>query len=404
MDILHSTTPCLCTSSSPSPRPSGIWPETNPRLISEQNSYPLLMIPCPLGAVLHMLSVATKASHGSPSTLSSALKGMFQMPSISTNTCIKPPLHGLADALMNPWSIPDHFATRHNMVTQVALIVQWGVQEMKSNAQLPSRLDWKRACKSIMRDLHYTVKKLMGRGGIVVRLLASDLSEPSSTPGLVTLNIHMWESCWAMPLVGGFSWGYPVSLALTFRRCSILSSLRPHRLSTPEIGCASRLLVSIGWSIITIQEHLNGVFRDRWVGRGSAHLPAPLDCSPRSPDLSSCDNALWHCGKGMEDLYLLVSKALAHLSFFRHAKVSVTINTPAFVPWLEFLLTCYSYLLPLPPPSNSAAAPSTDVHLSGWMDRQTCPPAKAGVYAWRLDPSHLIDADLRCSPFCVPLF
>ena len=26
---------------------------------------------------------------------------------------------------------------------------------------------------------------------------------------------------------------------------------------------------------------------------GTDHLPAPLDWPPRSPDLSSCDNALW---------------------------------------------------------------------------------------------------------------
>ncbi|KAJ8897565.1 hypothetical protein PR048_002914 [Dryococelus australis] len=46
--------------------------------------------------------------------LSSALKEMFKMPSISSNACINPPLHGHPDALMNPWKIPDSFATHHN--------------------------------------------------------------------------------------------------------------------------------------------------------------------------------------------------------------------------------------------------------------------------------------------------
>ncbi|KAJ8881046.1 hypothetical protein PR048_017519 [Dryococelus australis] len=36
-----------------------------------------------------------------------------------------------------------------------------------------------------------------------------------------------------MPLVGEFSWGSPVSSALSFRRCSILASLHLHRLSRP---------------------------------------------------------------------------------------------------------------------------------------------------------------------------
>lgn len=67
---------------------------------------------------------------------------------------------------------------------------------------------------------------------------------------------------------------------------------------------------------ITVREYLNDVFRDRWIGRGSAHLPAPLDWPPRSPDLSSCDNALWGIIK-------------AHVSHQRYAtteqlKVAVT--------------------------------------------------------------------------------
>ncbi|KAJ8872391.1 hypothetical protein PR048_025995 [Dryococelus australis] len=60
----------------------------------------------------------TRADQGwrckAATALSSALKEMFKIPSISTNTCINPPLHGHPDALMNPWKVPDCFATRHN--------------------------------------------------------------------------------------------------------------------------------------------------------------------------------------------------------------------------------------------------------------------------------------------------
>ncbi|KAJ8888448.1 hypothetical protein PR048_007938 [Dryococelus australis] len=38
-------------------------------------------------------------------------------------------------------------------------------------------------------------------------------------------DFRMWESCRTMPLVGGFYRGSPVSHALAFRRCSILSSI-----------------------------------------------------------------------------------------------------------------------------------------------------------------------------------
>ncbi|KAJ8867269.1 hypothetical protein PR048_031068 [Dryococelus australis] len=45
---------------------------------------------------------------------------------------------------------------------------------------------------------------------------------------LASYLVHMWESCWTMRLVGGFSPGSPVPPALAFRRCSILTSLHPH--------------------------------------------------------------------------------------------------------------------------------------------------------------------------------
>ncbi|KAJ8897149.1 hypothetical protein PR048_002495 [Dryococelus australis] len=48
------------------------------------------------------------------------------------------------------------------------------------------------------------------------------MGEPDSIPGRVTPDFRMWESCWTMPLVSGFSQGTPVSPVLSFRRCSIL--------------------------------------------------------------------------------------------------------------------------------------------------------------------------------------
>ncbi|KAJ8891231.1 hypothetical protein PR048_010746 [Dryococelus australis] len=61
-------------------------------------------------------------------------------------------------------------------------------------------------------------------------------------------DFRMWESCQTMPLVGGFSRGSPVSPALSFRRCTILTSITligSQALavkSRPDL-CASNLLI-----------------------------------------------------------------------------------------------------------------------------------------------------------------
>ncbi|KAJ8870679.1 hypothetical protein PR048_029703 [Dryococelus australis] len=49
-------------------------------------------------------------------------------------------------------------------------------------------------------------------------------------------DFRTWESCRTMPLVGGFSQGSPVvSPALSFRRCSMLTSLHPHWFSCQNL-------------------------------------------------------------------------------------------------------------------------------------------------------------------------
>ncbi|KAJ8894518.1 hypothetical protein PR048_007175 [Dryococelus australis] len=65
------------------------------------------------------------------SPLSSPLKEMFKMPSISTDTCINPLLHGHPDVLRNLWKNPDCFANRLNTVTECAHIVHWDCREIR---------------------------------------------------------------------------------------------------------------------------------------------------------------------------------------------------------------------------------------------------------------------------------
>jgi hypothetical protein len=43
---------------------------------------------------------------------------------------------------------------------------------------------------------------------------------------------------------------------------------------------------------ISVREYLSDVFRDKWIGSGSAILAAPLEWPPRCHGLSSGDNAL----------------------------------------------------------------------------------------------------------------
>ncbi|KAJ8887570.1 hypothetical protein PR048_013786 [Dryococelus australis] len=52
--------------------------------------------------------------------------------------------------------------------------------------------------------------------------------------GRFITDFQKWESYRMMPLVGRFSRGSPVSPVLPFKRCSILTSLHPHRLPRPR--------------------------------------------------------------------------------------------------------------------------------------------------------------------------
>ncbi|KAJ8887430.1 hypothetical protein PR048_013645 [Dryococelus australis] len=51
-----------------------------------------------------------------------------------------------------------------------------------------------------------------------------DLGEPGLIIGVVPPDFRTWDSCRTMTLVDGFSRGYPVSPALAFRWCSVLTS------------------------------------------------------------------------------------------------------------------------------------------------------------------------------------
>ncbi|KAJ8879997.1 hypothetical protein PR048_020619 [Dryococelus australis] len=83
------------------------------------------------------------------------------------------------------------------------------------------------------------------RGGVVVRLLAFHLGDPGSIPGGVAPG---FSHVGIAPLVGSFSRGYPISTALSFRSCFVLTSFLPHRLSNPRQMFSSPRAVYNWWS------------------------------------------------------------------------------------------------------------------------------------------------------------
>ncbi|KAJ8870976.1 hypothetical protein PR048_027278 [Dryococelus australis] len=106
-----------------------------------------------------------------------------------------------------------------------------------------------------------------GRGRVVVRLLAFQMSEPGSIPGGVAPRFsHVPDDA-----VGRrFSRGSPVFPTLSFRRCSILTSLRPHRLSSQQQYLSSVSRVS---SSPTTRDALIDARRPRCSGRYQPGLP-----------------------------------------------------------------------------------------------------------------------------------
>ncbi|KAJ8886795.1 hypothetical protein PR048_013007 [Dryococelus australis] len=90
------------------------------------------------------------------------------------------------------------------------------------------RCDWSAGPSMVQR-----LERSPPTNGNRVRFLAGSLPD-----------FRAWEFCRTMPLVGGFSRGFPVSPTLAFRRCSILNSLHPFRISRAEISPTHLIPVS----------------------------------------------------------------------------------------------------------------------------------------------------------------
>ncbi|KAJ8874216.1 hypothetical protein PR048_025058 [Dryococelus australis] len=100
----------------------------------------------------------------------------------------------------------------------------------------PARFPWKLArpqaifCSILTRideaqAKWRTLKNVKPSIAVVQKLEVPRLACSLPPPPANRAQLRMWESCQAMPLVGGFSRRSPVSPALVFRRCSILISV-----------------------------------------------------------------------------------------------------------------------------------------------------------------------------------
>ncbi|KAJ8870258.1 hypothetical protein PR048_029279 [Dryococelus australis] len=82
-----------------------------------------------------------------------------------------------------------------------------------------------------------------GRGGLVVRPLASHPCEPDSIPNGVAPGFSLVGNVPDDAMVGGFPRGFPVLPAFALRRCSKLTWLHPHRLHKTILN-VSRLAIA----------------------------------------------------------------------------------------------------------------------------------------------------------------
>ncbi|KAJ4435081.1 hypothetical protein ANN_23656 [Periplaneta americana] len=78
-----------------------------------------------------------------------------------------------------------------------------------------------------------------------------------------------------------------------------------------KCGYPEQCLVSTRWGAahfaLAVRQHLNAVFRNRWISRGSNNDPASLPWPPRSPDLTTpgyIKEQVWKADKLLGRQYL----------------------------------------------------------------------------------------------------
>ncbi|KAJ8870192.1 hypothetical protein PR048_029208 [Dryococelus australis] len=144
----------------------------------------------------------------------------------------------------------------------------------------------------------------LGRGVLVVRLLASQPCEPSSIPVSGSLPVfRMCASCRTVSLVGVLSRGFTASAALAFRCCSTLTSLHLHRLSRPHSFEPPKYFHSLTTAVPTLDVKLRVVLLD-W----------PAERKRCSSGVAIC---LWALtSRSEEDLPGASDRSMAALSHF----------------------------------------------------------------------------------------
>ncbi|KAJ8897247.1 hypothetical protein PR048_002593 [Dryococelus australis] len=182
----------------------------------------------------------------------------------------------------------------------------------------------------------------------------------------------MWESCWTMPLVGGFYRGSLVSPSLSFRRCSILTSITLVGSQDLDVKSLPDLLTF----------HSNHALQN--VDTRSRHLPLPTaDHAARSEPRQSSIHAL--------QLRNSRPRGPSHLDTARATIWNVR-QTPSRAESLEYHLVglalklirrrtiaCRYLTTLLHPRSHAPGGPSTDAQTSDTQQYYTDTVAGAMV-------------------------
>ncbi|KAJ8867698.1 hypothetical protein PR048_031501 [Dryococelus australis] len=139
------------------------------------------------------------------------------------------------------------------------------------------------------REAKSRAATLGDHGDVVVRLLASLLGEPGSIPGgLLPGFSHVGIVPDDAAVVGGFPRGPPVSPAPALRRCSILTSFLPRRLSRPRCKEPPKSLHTTS-IIVSVSNKHGCLMRSRRLTEMSAMFPTyknPVDSARESSPLS----------------------------------------------------------------------------------------------------------------------
>ncbi|KAJ8870995.1 hypothetical protein PR048_027298 [Dryococelus australis] len=155
-------------------------------------------------------------------------------------------------------------------------------------------------CRTITNVQILSMRILVRRDGAAVTTRLPPCRTRFRFPAGSLPVFRTWESCRTMPLVGGFSRGSPVPPAPSFRRCSILTSHHPHRISSLDVKSRPNLFTPLQeWREKDPFKYFSSNAPSPDVCGAPTHYPPPPN-----PKLWGCNRPLRVCGARAHDYYV----------------------------------------------------------------------------------------------------